>query len=276
MAQNPEDRYPSATAFREALWRLGRSEDSARSSGLPAGAQPNASTEGMVSKTPRARASDPFEGYSILKPADAVCLMPRQNRNSNMVVAGVLFILLTCFVGALYGYRHWIEGSAPQAKTDKTNPNQQATEPTGQQNKSDKSGLNLKSTTGPATVPPGESGRKTSEPDRKYATQDQRPFLIESGSFGAQTVTPIALREVRREPSLKINTPDARLPNAELKDVEPMPLAQHLPAFGHSDPVVERQVLRTADGTQIVKFSDGTTKVFRPGERSAPSGSAPQ
>ena len=276
MAQNPEDRYPSATAFREALWRVGRTEDSARSGGPQAIAQPNAATERTVSKTPRARASDPFEGYSILKPEEPVWFMPRQNRNPNMVVAGILFIFLTCLLGALYGYRHWIETSAPQVKAAKASPNQQATEPTGQQNKSDKLSLNLKSITGPATVPPGEFGRKANDADRKYATQDQRPFQMESANFSAQTVTPNALREMRREPGLKVNIPDARLPKAEVNAAEPTPLVQHLPAFGHSDAVVERQVLRAADGTQIVKFWDGTTKVFRPGEKSAPSGSAPQ
>jgi serine/threonine protein kinase len=272
MAQNPEDRYPSATAFREALWRVGRSEDCETGDSISA----------HVIKTPRARAADPFDSYSILKPEEAVWFMPRQSRNPNAVVAAVLFVLLIGLVGTLYGYRLWIEASDSAPGHAKASPNQRVSEAAGQQNgqlnRADKMRLNASSIIGSAVAPSTEPGRKVGDADRKEAdrkstTPDRKAFVIDSANLDAQTVS-LLPRERRGEVNPRINIPEARLPKAELKATDPTPAFHGLPAYGQQEAVVERQVLRTPDGTQIVKFSDGTTKVFRPGEKSAPGASA--
>jgi serine/threonine protein kinase len=272
MAQNPEDRYPSATAFREALWRVGRSEE----------AETGDSTPAPVTKTPRARAADPFDSYSILKPEEAAWLIPRQSRNPSAVAAAVLFILFIGLVGTLYGYRHWIEASDGAAANAKTT--QRVSDATGhqsgQQNRLDRLHLNPGSIVGSASAPSAEAGRKVlganrKEADEKSTTPDRRPFVLDSTNLGAQTVMPPMPRERRGEANLRLNIPEARLPKAELKAADPTPAVHGLPAFGQPEAPIERQVLRTSDGTQVVKFSDGTTRVFRPGEKAAP-GTAPQ
>lgn len=272
MAQNPEDRYPSATDFREALWRVGRSEDAEAGNSAPA----------RVSKTPRTRAADSFDSYSILKPDEAVWFMPRQSRSPNAVVASVLFVLLIGLVGTLYGYRLWFEG--PDSAVGNARTTQRANEATGQQggqqNRTDRLRLNPGSIIGSASAPLTETGRKVGEADRKEAyrkstTPDRKPFVLDSANLDAQTVVPLLPREQRSEANLRLNIPEARLPKAELKASDPTPAVRGLPAFGQPEAAMERQVLRTSDGTQVVKFSDGTTKVFRPGEKAAP-GTAPQ
>jgi len=277
MAQNPEDRYSSATAFREALWRVGRSEDGETGDVSPAPVtKPQQTPLGQALRKPRLRASDPFDSYSILKPEEEAWFIPRQSHNPNAVVAGVLFLLLMGLVGILYGYRHWIEASDSDSRNVKTGSSQRVTEAanqqSGQQNRADRLRLNPSSIIGLNPAPSAEPGRKIGDADRtqtalKNSTQDRRVFAIDSASLNAQAVAPLTPRAVANP---RINIPEARLPKAELKATDPTPAVHGLPVFGQPEAVVERQVLRTADGTQVVKFSDGTTKVFRPGEKSTP------
>lgn len=282
MAQNAEDRYSSATAFREALWQLGRSEDGETCDFSPvkiAKPLPTLSSHALP-RTPRVRASDPFDSYSILKPEEPVWFMPRQGRNPNAVVAGVLFLVLIGLVSTLYGYRHWIETSAGPAKNVKASPTQRGNEASGQQgsqqNRPDKFRLNTGSTVAPNPAPSIAPVNRTGDADRtevnpKSTSPDRKAFVLDSASLNAQTAVQ---RERRGEASPRIIIPEARLPKIEFKATDPAPAVRGLPAFGQPE-VVERQVLRTPDGTQVVKFSDGTTKVFRPGEKS-PSGTSPQ
>ena len=282
MAQNPEDRYPSATSFRDALSRLGRSENAETGNSTPPPAIKTQQTrvrEVLASK-PRVRASDPFDSYSILKPEEAEWFTPRRSRNPNAVVAGVLFLILMGLIGVLYGYRQSIEGSNDGSRNVKTGSSQRVPEAAGPQNRADKLRVNANSIAGLSIGPAVESGRKVGDGDRRAADSkvtapDRRPFVINGESLNTQADASLLPRPHRSEASPKINIPEARLPKAELKATDPAPAVHGLPAFGQTETIVERQILRTPDGTQVVKFSDGTTKVFRPGEKST-SGTSPQ
>src|SRR5204862_8366201 len=96
----------------------------------------------------------------------------------------------------------------------------------------------------------------------------------ESGNSNAQIVMP-ALREQPSTIVPSVNVPNTRLPRADLRENDPALSFPRLPAYSQPEIVTERQVLRTPDGTQVVKFSDGTTRVFRPGEKIV-SGNVPQ
>jgi serine/threonine protein kinase len=283
MAQNPEDRYPNATSFREALSRLGRSENEEPDDSIPAPAintQQTGLGEVLASK-PRVRTSNPFDSYSILKPEEAEWFRPRrQSRNPNAVVAGVLFVLLIGLIGALYGYRQWNEASSSGSRNVKTGSSQRGPEAIGQQNRVDKLRVNANPIVGLNVGPATESGRKISDSDRRAAdgkgtAQDRKAFVIIGDSLNTRMDASLLPHSRRSDASPKINIPEARLPKAELKANDPAPAIHGLPAFGQTETVVERQVLRTPDGTQVVRFSDGTTKVFRPGEKST-TGISPQ
>lgn len=268
MAQNPADRYPDASAFREALSLVGRIRETVTddTTGTPSAKSSQAvgASQRANSRSERIRTSDPFDSCSILKLEEPVWFNPRPGPRPNAVVVGILLILLTALIGTLYGLRRSTESST--ATQVKANANPHVTTPGSPQNKSR---FNAASVVGATPVPAGplnrESGRN--EVDSTTAMKVRPLFRIDSANPNAAAVS-----ELRSQ----VSVPNARLPRAELKENDPAPSFPRLPAFGQPETVVERQVLRSPDGTQVVKFSDGTTKVFRPGEKSAQSGMAPQ
>ena len=113
MALSPEDRYASASEFRRALSRVGRSDELATrewASVSVAGAPPDATVHVAALRGGRAPIADPFDSYSILRPDAAAWLAPRQSRHPG-VVGAVLALLLTAGIGTFYGFGHWIESA---------------------------------------------------------------------------------------------------------------------------------------------------------------------
>ena len=119
MALSPEDRYPTASEFRGALRRVGRGETpTAKAIAILSDAEStvDASVNGMVVRNAPVRSVvrkapavsiDPFDSYSILKPADTAWL-PRQSPHPG-VIAAVLAIVLTAGVGAFYAFGYLID-----------------------------------------------------------------------------------------------------------------------------------------------------------------------
>lgn len=113
MALSAEDRYASASEFRGALSRVGRSDEFAakKSASVSVAEGPSDSTmNATVVRNGRAPVVDPFDSYSILKLDDAAWLVPKRSRHPG-VVAAVLAVLLTAGVGTFYGFGHWIESA---------------------------------------------------------------------------------------------------------------------------------------------------------------------
>jgi serine/threonine protein kinase len=114
MALSPEDRYPTASEFRAVLRGVGRRETPAvkKPAGMSTAESPEESTVNttVFRKVPVAL-MDPFDSYSILKPAETAWLIPKQSRPP-AVIAAVLAIVLTAGVGAFYTFSHWIDSKA--------------------------------------------------------------------------------------------------------------------------------------------------------------------
>lgn len=113
MALSPEDRYASASEFRGALRRVGRMETlvgKKETSVSMSESSTNAIVNTTVVRRERIAVVDPFDGYSILKPADAAWLVPKQGRHPG-VIAVVVAILLTAGVGTFYGFGHLIRSA---------------------------------------------------------------------------------------------------------------------------------------------------------------------
>jgi serine/threonine protein kinase len=272
MAQSPADRYPDAAAFREALAQLGRS----RMNDEPTPASPAEPiklpdrTDQDLARAERVRAISRFDNYTILKPEEPTWFIPRPGTRSNLAVTGILFVLLSALLGTLYAVRRWTETST--ASQVKTNTNQHVSTPNGSQNK-----LRLNTANGLSGIstPASASDRERASVGPSVA-KGRTQFRLESTSLNAQTIVPLQQSEQRAEVRPRVNVPNTRLPRAELKDNDPAPSFPRLPAYGQPESPVEKQVLRTPDGIQVVKFSDGTTKVFRPGEKSAQVATVPQ
>ena len=103
---DPNLRYENAHGFRQALRRLGRNDmrafDNWTESHTDASGPPNVN----VTVVNRAVTRDPFDSYSILKPAERDWLIPRPSRRP-FVVAAVLIIALVGGVVAFSGSEGW-------------------------------------------------------------------------------------------------------------------------------------------------------------------------
>jgi serine/threonine protein kinase len=111
MALNPNDRFADASEFRESLRRLGRDEMRAINNWTEVHtetASPPSINMTVVSKPP---VYDPFDSYSILKPAEAEWLIPRPSRRPFVIAAAFGLMLVGC-VYAFSNVRDWIDLSS--------------------------------------------------------------------------------------------------------------------------------------------------------------------
>src|SRR5216684_2155495 len=114
MALNAEDRYLTASEFRGALRRVGRMESSTATAMADASMAPSpadSTINTMVVRKGPAAPVDPFDSYSILKPAGTVWLVSKRGRHPG-VIAAVLLIVLTAVVGASYSFGYLIDSKA--------------------------------------------------------------------------------------------------------------------------------------------------------------------
>lgn len=179
MAQNPEDRYPSARAFREALWRVGRSEtritknSTHASVAVPASI---ASGDRTVVRRTLDDANDPFDRYSILKPTETAWLIPKPSLSPN-VIAAIVTILLAVAVGTFYGYRQLIEVSAAGVDFVKTTSGQRVSTPNASMHSASVSDVGRK-----------DARRQNDKPERRALRTDSAnssaPALAPSSSSG--------------------------------------------------------------------------------------------
>jgi serine/threonine protein kinase len=167
MALNAEDRYPTASEFRGALRGVGRREMPVTEPTVdPSMAESAGDTTINTMVVRKPPSVDPFDSYSILKPADTSWLVPPPSRHPG-VVAAVLAIVLTAGVGAFYAFGHLADSKrslldfarVPSAKSENSNS-------AVHQSKPDKPRAN---TSAVAILPPvstGESNRRSEKQKR--------------------------------------------------------------------------------------------------------------
>ena len=101
MELSPERRFKDANEFREALRELGRSEMRAVENWKERGSTDAAGPPNMnVTVVNKPAALDPFDSYSILKPAEMDWLIPKPSRRPFVIAALIGVILL----GAAYAF----------------------------------------------------------------------------------------------------------------------------------------------------------------------------
>lgn len=185
MALSPEDRFPTASDFRGALRGVGRRETPvAHTSDLCITESAGDSTINttVVRRTPAA-SFDPFDSYSILKPAETAWLVPKQGRRPG-VIAVALAICLTAGAGAFYGFGHWIDSKGSLMDYAKpTSGKDESGNATVHQSKSEKSHVNAPGT---VSVPAASSG----EASRKNEKQKHSPLRADSAHSKALNVKP--------------------------------------------------------------------------------------
>jgi hypothetical protein len=127
----------------------------------------DASVNTMVIRRERVAAVDPFDSYSILKPADADWLIPKHGRHPG-VIAVVMAILLSAGVGTFYGFGHLIRSEDSVLDYARANAGKDESGTASvHQSKSEKPRLNASAA---VNVP----GTSTGEPRRKNDSQKRR------------------------------------------------------------------------------------------------------
>jgi serine/threonine protein kinase len=181
MALNAEDRYPTASEFRGALRRVGRMESSIATA--IAGASADSTINPTVVRKAALAAVDPFDSYSILKPAETEWLVSKQGRHPG-VIAAILIIAITAVMGAFYSLGYSIDSKASlvdfaKAASGKTESVKAAV----QQSKSEKPRANASGVVVMPTAP-------VPEPPRKNEKQKHPARRSDSAHPKAPNVTP--------------------------------------------------------------------------------------
>jgi serine/threonine protein kinase len=169
MALSPEDRYPTASEFRGALSRVGRREmPSAQPIADPSIAESvgDSTLNTKVVRKGSVASIDPFDSYSILKPAETAWLVPKQGRQPG-VIAAVLAIVLAAVVGGCYGFGYLIDSKASLVDFAKAASGKNESSPAAvHQTKSEKARANASGIVVGPSAPAAESDRKNEKQKR--------------------------------------------------------------------------------------------------------------
>jgi len=275
MAQKPEDRYADANEFREALRRMGRTKD--------AGVDVQRKDAGN-GRVPAVRSTVHINDFTLMRPLESpvvnMALVASAKRFGPAGATAVLAIVLTLAGGILYGSQRWFPSSDEVSTATPANAaaalRQAATTRKSERSRTtDNIGLAPAKTRSAADANTDQqAGEKRNVVDALKSQPEKSPVVVAKpqavSGRGREPFSSATRKNVRRP-----GAPSIRLPNPEFRDNAPAPSPDsRIRTFGSSSNAPK--FYRAADGTQIVKFSNGSTRVVRPGERSARSDDSQQ
>lgn len=191
MALNAEDRYPTASEFRGALGRVGRSEwqqSNVLDGRSMAGAAGDTTLNTMVVRKAAAPVVDPFGSYSILKPAEPAWLAPRANRLTSWIAVSLIFVIVAGF-GTMYSFGNWMDPKSPPFDTAKVVSRTASSSPTRQSNSDNtRNRVSGSNTVSPASV--GETNRKVETQKRRTIRPDTAHAKPASAKPPHYSITP--------------------------------------------------------------------------------------
>jgi serine/threonine protein kinase len=271
MALRPEERYANATDFREALRRVGRTAVSAANVQLNEPAKDDSQIEETV-----VRRAD--------KSAPRLAMVESQRRFGPGAVAALLLILSSVAFAMFYNSQERLATpSADNVSVAKTADTFRATPPPqkadhaasqtsasskmkreASDHKQTSERVDAKRTNNRERATELANGKKKETNDRERANQKKRE-VVTNNSRPAATK---AQKPQQSGPRRSVGAPALRLPNPELGNDASAPVTEsRTHSFGTSKSAP--QFYRSTDGTLTVKFSDGSTRVIKPGARAA-------
>lgn len=272
MAQKAENRYASAQEFREAFRRMGRANQAEGNAGInvPVATAPDRTRERQVS-------SNRVDDGTVVRMA----MVESARRFGPASMTAVFFALLSLGVAVLYGTQRWWPSEAPAAPLSRSAPSALQRQPvvaprSDRPRASESVGMTVPKTRNTNNV------ATTERPDEK------KPVVTEARSIAVPR-SPGSYSAGRRKGRGRIGAPSIRLPNPEFRNNAPEPAPESrvrtytsssarpgtLPDSRirrYSPSSATPKFFRAPDGTQIVKFSDGSTQFVRPGHHSTRSG----
>jgi serine/threonine protein kinase len=267
MAQKPAERYANAGEFREALRRMGRTKDGTVKSDIEADAVALSTNRTIhISDLPSARVSE--------SSSPNMALVGSARRFGPAGATAVLAAIVLLAAGILYGSGRWFPADklnqiAPAATSDTAAVLRQ-------------SAAARKAKPNPEPGVSERSGEKHS--DLSVGTQtEKRPVLfVKTPTVSGKA--PERANNATRKTSQRPGVPSIRLPNPEFRDNAPaLSPSSNLRSYGVSRTAMAQvrydssnappRFYRASDGTQIVKFSDGSTRFVQPSRKYVPIGS---
>jgi len=274
MAQKAADRYASASEFREAFRRMGRANQT----------EVDASANVLVSTSADRRilkhhvSSNHAEDGTVVR----IAMVESSRRFGPGAITAVLVALLTLGVAVLYGSQRWISSEVPAATSaSATVRRQPLVAPRSDRPRQPESvGVTVAKTRSTNNLATVERAAAAERPAAK-------PVVAEAKSIEAPRSTG-SYNVRRRNGRGRVGAPSIRFPNPEFRNSTPEPLPDsrirtYTSSGAAPRPTVEPRIrrysasratpkfFRAPDGTQIVKFSGGLTRIVRPGERTARS-----
>ena len=304
MAQKAEHRYASANEFREAFRRMGRANQAEVNAVVAVSTAADRIRKDQVSSHradgPGSPAGQPGWGGgdgTVIKMA----MVESARRFGPGSITAVFVVLLTLGVVALYGSQRWWTGTVPVAPSSRPASAVLQRQPVVVAPKSDRA-RSPESIT--LTAPKTRSTNivvTTERPDAPEPVVTEAKPIPAPNAPGGDNVGRLSGRGKGKR---RIGVPSIRFPNPEFRNntAEPSPESRMRTYTSSStrpqpfttsrlrtysatgavqgprlDPRIRRysasnavpRFFRAPDGSQIVKFSGGLTRVVRPGERTA-------
>ena len=276
MALRPEERYASATDFREALRRVGRINIGSVNVQMSEPAKADSQIEETVVRRPD-------------KTVPRLGMVELQRRFGPGSIAALLLIVSALAFGMFYNSQ---EGSPTTSHTNAAvAKGQDTSEPTPEPRKADRAAIinsavinSRKEASDRERTSELVNEKKREANDRERASQlvnekkreanDRERANEKKREADVLNVRPATTKQQKaldtQQPKSRrpVGAPALRLPNPELENNLSVPSSEsHTRAFGSATSAP--QFFRAADGTLTVKFSDGSTRVVKPGARTA-------
>lgn len=238
MAQRSENRFASASEFREALRRMGRAKESSI-----------AEVTSMKMK-----AADPGEGQGNKERAVMKMPMVASARRFGPGAMTAVFIIVAALAAGLwYASQQWSKatGKSPASSTS-TAPLERQTVASRKLEKRTSDSVAV-----PVLKPRDSESKKANETEKKPVVNPQ------------SSASPRSLRRSITPPEnrRRLHAPSIRLPRPEVAETYRM---TSFNGGSRNSGLYNRapRFYRASDGTRIVKFPDGSSRIVRPGQRS--------
>lgn len=257
MALRPEERFANATDFREALRRVGRINIGPVNVQITEPAKADSQVEETV-----VRPSN--------KTAPHLAMVESQRRFGPGAIAALLLILSSVAFAMFYDSQEHSpttsNANAPVAKgTNESTPAPRKPDRATLSNSAVTNSKREASDREHANQLVNEQKKEAN--DREHANEKKREAVAVSAQPAA-TKSQKARNTQQSRPERSVGAPALRLPNPDMGNNLSAPSSEsRTHAYGST--VSAPQFSRGPDGTLTVKFSDGTTRVVKPGERTA-------
>ena len=256
MAQKSEDRYGTAGEFREALRRLGREPEKKEAKASIEGKGSNATPRGTgdIFKTEDSQFSE--VDYKSGRDINMAMVASAKRFGPGAFTAG-LVVLIGIAVGILNASPDWLKWVTRANASSASSALEEAAAPSRKLDRA-----RTLNSTGNNSGP-----TKTKTQREKVAEQravDKKESLSERSGSDVKGRGATKSGESQRKHPV---APSIRFPSPEVAD-NAVSLNPNTRSYGHTLNAAP-QFFRSADGTFTVKFSDGTTRVIRPGETAA-------